>query len=159
MVDRKKCEHGREKTKCRDCKGGSFCPHDLIRSSCSLCSTESVWKLYRYRAEKREIRFDLTLAQFSEITSRPCCYCNQWGQPRGVDRKNNFEPYVFKNSVAACARCNRWKSDDTEDTFLGHALKIAQHTQKKQLKLQSPISQRVVGETKSETSETSSVTQ
>jgi hypothetical protein len=42
---------------------------------------------------------------------------------------------------------------------LDHALKIAQHTQKKQLKLQSPISQRVVGETKSETSETSSVTQ
>lgn len=143
-----KCQHDKERTRCRECGGGSFCEHDILRSSCSLCSPEQTFKRYQRQADERGIPFLLTEAQFRAILFKACSYCNGWTQP-GVDRKNNFEGYTFPNSQSCCGRCNRWKSDDAEDTFLDHAFKIVRHQEKKKLKLQS------LGETKNEESETS----
>ena len=35
---RKKCEHNREKTRCKNCGGGSICEHDIIKITCMNCS-------------------------------------------------------------------------------------------------------------------------
>ena len=36
-VESKKCPHGRQKTRCRQCGGGAICMHNKIRSICSQC--------------------------------------------------------------------------------------------------------------------------
>jgi hypothetical protein len=125
-----KCEHEKERTRCRECNGGSFCSHGIIRGTCSLCEPQRVFLRYQRQAGERQLRFDLTLAQFQEITSRPCFYCNDYGYGRGIDRNNNFEGYTFRNSVACCQLCNRMKSDIAEHTFLGHVAKICRHQDK-----------------------------
>ncbi|SRR6266481_8022824 len=131
-----KCEHDKEKTRCRECNGpgeGSFCLHGIIRGTCSSCEPEKSFARYQRQARERQLRFDLTFAQFSEIVRRPCFYCNDYGSPRGIDRKNNFEPYVFGNGTQCrpcCARCNRWKSNEAEAVFLGHVRKILEHQEK-----------------------------
>ena len=33
----KKCEHGRERSKCKDCGGGSICEHRRRRTRCKDC--------------------------------------------------------------------------------------------------------------------------
>src|SRR2546426_8516218 len=113
-----KCEHDKEKSRCRECNGpgqGSFCLHGIIRGTCSLCEPEKVFLRYQRQARERELRFELSLAQFKEMVQRPCFYCNEWGQPRGIDRKDNHQGYAFGNSRSCCARCNRYKSNETED--------------------------------------------
>ena len=37
---RMKCEHGREKSKCKDCGGSSICKHEKIRSRCKECKNK-----------------------------------------------------------------------------------------------------------------------
>ena len=134
-----KCEHEKEKTRCIECGGGSICLHQVVRSNCSICAPESVWKRYAHQAARRGLKFELTLAQFQEITSRPCAYCNEYGYGRGIDRKNNFEGYTPGNSQSCCAPCNKMKSDIAEHTFLGRVLKICRHQEKlKNAKLVGP---------------------
>jgi|SRR6266404_2568500 len=125
-----KCPHEKEKSRCRDCGGGSFCLHGIIRGTCSLCDPEKVLVRYQRQARERGLRFELTLEQFKQIVFQPCYYCNEWGQPRGVDRRNNFEPYLPGNCVSCCARCNRYKTNEAESVFLGHVRKICTHQDK-----------------------------
>ena len=125
-----KCEHDKEKTRCRECNDpgqGSFCLHGIIRGTCSSCEPEQTFKRYQRQARERGLRFELTLDQFRAIVSKSCHYCNRYDQPRGIDRKKNFDPYTVANSIACCGRCNRWKSNESEDVFLGHAQRIVAH--------------------------------
>jgi hypothetical protein len=134
-----RCIHDKEKTRCPDCNGpgeGSFCEHSIIRGTCSLCEPEQSFKRCARSAQERGIRFELSLSQFKQIVFQPCHYCNAYGVPRGIDRRNNRDFYSVANSVAACGRCNRWKSDESPDVFLGHARKIFEHQQKLKLKSQ-----------------------
>ena len=38
MSEKWRCEHGRQKCRCRDCGGVSFCHHDRRRSVCKVCA-------------------------------------------------------------------------------------------------------------------------
>jgi len=135
-----KCEHEKERTRCRECNGpgeGSFCLHGIIRGTCSSCEPEKVFARYQRQAQERGIKFELNLEQFKRIVFQSCHWCNKYGLPRGIDRRCNFENYTVKNSLPCCARCNRWKSNETEYTFLGHAQDIVWHQE--QLRLKSEI--------------------
>jgi hypothetical protein len=125
-----KCEHDRERSKCRECNGGSFCPHNIIRGTCSLCEPEQVFRRYEKQAPERQLRFDLTLPQFTEIILRPCTFCGEWGFPRGVDRRDSSKGYESGNVQSCCGPCNKLKSDSPEHQFLGQVLKIARHQEK-----------------------------
>ena len=35
----KKCEHGRQRSQCKDCGGGSFCEHGRQRRHCKDCGS------------------------------------------------------------------------------------------------------------------------
>ncbi len=137
-----KCEHEKEKSRCRECNGpgeGSFCLHEIIRGTCSSCEPEKAFLRCQHQAQERGIRFELNLEQFKRIVFQSCYWCNEYGSPRGIDRRNNFENYTVKNSLPCCARCNRWKSNESESVFLGHVRRIQQHQEK--LRLKSEIDQ------------------
>jgi hypothetical protein len=36
------CEHGKRRTRCRDCGGGSICPHERVKVSCAWCKREKL---------------------------------------------------------------------------------------------------------------------
>ena len=135
-----KCIHEKERSRCRECNEpgeGSFCLHGIIRSTCSICDSASAFLRCQSQARQRKLPFLLTEAQFREIVIKPCQYCGAYGVPRGLDRQNNFHGYIPGNVVACCGRCNRWKSNESEDVFLGHAQRIVDHIRKQ--KMQSAI--------------------
>ena len=120
-----KCEHDREKSKCKDCGGGSICEHGRIRSTCSICSPELVYRMYQRRAEIRKLRFELTLDQFQKIIQQPCVFCGELNDPRGVDRRNNRVGYLPENCQPCCGQCNNFKGARDQQTWLEGILKIA----------------------------------
>jgi hypothetical protein len=48
---RKKCEHGRRKSQCRDCGGGSFCEHKRRKSRCRDCGGASFCEHVRIKSK------------------------------------------------------------------------------------------------------------
>jgi len=51
---RRTCEHGRERSQCRDCGGGSICQHDRRRSDCKDCGGGSICPHDRHRSACRD---------------------------------------------------------------------------------------------------------
>ena len=125
-----KCSHGKERTRCRDCGGGSICPHQIVRSTCSICDSTSVYKMYRSKAAERQIPFLLTEQQFTEIVIKPCLYCGEYGSPRRIDRVENSRSYLLGNCVSSCGICNVMKRAYSREFFLDHIRKIMNHQEK-----------------------------
>src|SRR6266481_2524828 len=130
-----KCEHGKERTGCRNCLyagtgGGSFCPHERIRHSCSLCSPETIYAKYKAGAIKRGLLFTLSLEEFQDIVSQECVWCGQ-RPAMGIDRRNNFYGYSIGNAASCCWRCNARKKEMPEDEFKAWVLKVAGHLRSK----------------------------
>ena len=48
---RKKCEHGRERSRCKECGGSSICEHGRRRGRCKECGPQAV------RPPKRKLTF------------------------------------------------------------------------------------------------------
>ena len=48
------CEHGRIKSKCKDCGGGPFCEHGRIKSLCKECGGGSICEHSRRKSECKE---------------------------------------------------------------------------------------------------------
>ena len=46
----KKCEHNRERSKCKDCGGGSICEHNRLRSTCKDCGGSQICEHNRLRS-------------------------------------------------------------------------------------------------------------
>ena len=125
-----KCEHGRQRSVCKDCGGGSICEHSIVRGTCSICSPDLVFRAYQRKAADRGIPFALTEDKFREIVQRPCVFCGEWGYPRGVDRRDNFKGYVPDNCQSCCGPCNFLKRAENQHTFLGLIFKIARYQEK-----------------------------
>lgn len=66
------------------------------------------------QAKKRNIDFNLTFEQYSQIATQPCYYCNdhfrtEIGVGSGIDRVINAQGYYIDNIVSCCAHCNYLK--------------------------------------------------
>lgn len=122
-----KCEHGKTKSICKDCGGGSICEHDRVRSACSGCEPDQVFRMYAYKANERGLTFRLTLDEFKKLIQQPCHYCGEYGEPRGLDRVDNRLPYLVLNCVPCCSDCNFMKRTMDRHRFVNHAIKIARH--------------------------------
>ena len=48
------CEHGRRRTRCKECGGGSLCEHGRRRSRCKECSGGSICEHGRQRCRCKE---------------------------------------------------------------------------------------------------------
>lgn len=102
------------------------------------------YRQYRGGAKNRDILFELSPAQFRQISQQPCFYCGAKPQPyyaysvrvfihpepficNGVDRKNNDIGYTIENSIPCCFRCNQMKSTLSLDAFLESIKEIFLH--------------------------------
>jgi len=50
----KKCEHGRQKSQCKECGGGSICEHGRIKSQCKECGGGSICEHGRIKSQCKE---------------------------------------------------------------------------------------------------------
>jgi len=94
------------------------CEHDRVRSTCSVCSPETVYNQYRYKAAQRELTFVLTLDEFKKIVQQRCIYCGKYGTPRGIDRRDNRLGYIPSNCQPCCGPCNFLKKGLGHHEFL-----------------------------------------
>lgn len=88
--------------------------------------------LYKRSARLRNLAFQLTFEQFSELVTNPngCFYCGSQrteDEPLEVDRQDNNEGYTIENSVPCCKPCNWAKRDRSAFDFVEHCKRVAAH--------------------------------
>ena len=106
------------------------CLHDRVKSTCSVCSVELVYRQYQYKAEARNLIFRLTLEEFEQIIRQPCHYCGEY-EVMGIDRVDNRIGYLKSNSVPCCTECNFMKRSMDKHRFISRTVKIAKHEERK----------------------------
>lgn len=110
------------------------------RSNCrtlppGVAAKNNLILVYKKGATKRGLSYDLTVEQFTELTSSCCHYCNRPPNPshfpvakgvngayqyNGIDRKDNTSGYTTENCISACTECNRAKGVLTYDEFVAY---------------------------------------
>lgn len=89
---------------------------------------------YRLHASERGLTFDLTLEEFSTITSQKCHYCNEFTINKnycGVDRVRNNEGYSLTNCVPCCTMCNLMKHTHNQQEWIEHMKKVLNNIKSK----------------------------
>lgn len=149
-IDRVENAHGYTKansvTCCTFCNYAKCDYHvdDFIRGMCNIAAThisDSSWSynytftdkskalsgcdyyMYRYKASKRGIVFELSKSAFLKLVDKSCVYCRN-PQDSGVDRVDNNQGYVVENCVPCCSMCNRFKKDWDVETLVNKATSI-----------------------------------
>lgn len=91
------------------------------------------YSIYKQGAKQRNIKFNLTLEEFDELTKQSCLYCGGFngecdGVPySGVDRIDSKGGYEKINCIPCCEVCNKMKLDYDMLEWLKHIKKIADH--------------------------------
>jgi len=95
---------------------------------------------YIDNAKKRNLSFELSLEQFTELIKQPCFYCdrkdsnaiqlnNKTGPKEirfnGIDRLDSNIGYVIDNCVPCCKYCNFAKNSSSFDEFIAMCKRIA----------------------------------
>jgi len=104
---------------------------DSTRHICDICykgdrALINRFVSFKVGAIERGYDFELTLSQFDNIVNNKCYYCGGV-EKIGVDRGDNEKGYTLDNSVPCCGMCNLMKYVHTEQKFISHAIKIAEH--------------------------------
>lgn len=77
------------------------------------------YNIYKYRASKKDLTFDISPEDFLKISSQPCFYCKQESiNGCGLDRIDNTVGYTATNIVSCCSECNYMKGSKLQDDFL-----------------------------------------
>jgi hypothetical protein len=50
------CEHGRQRSRCKDCGGSGFCEHNRIRSKCKDCGGSGICDHNRERSKCKDCK-------------------------------------------------------------------------------------------------------
>lgn len=101
---------------------------------------------YKRTAERRNLIYELTTEEFSDLITGDCFYCGQketqiargLGETSGdffytgIDRIDSNLGYTKDNCVSCCWMCNSMKNKHTKDNFLEHIEKIYNHNKKEQ---------------------------
>jgi len=83
---------------------------------------------YRKGAEKRNLPFEFTLEQFTELFwQKPCSYCGDPIPTIGIDRVDNTKGYTLENAAPCCYTCNLMKLKTNRADFIAKCKKIASH--------------------------------
>lgn len=88
-----------------------------------------IFASYKKNAKIRNLVFNLSIEDFSRITSEKCHYCNILPSRlskskyniylyNGIDRKNNKIGYELNNCLPCCTLCNKAKRDLDYDIFI-----------------------------------------
>lgn len=134
------CDCGKETV----VQGGHF--RARKRVSCGCWNTgrkrqtglRCVWYLYRRKASKRKIAFQLTLEELSEIVVMNCEYCGSSPENQikthdgngirlkynGIDRVDTNDSYFIGNVVPCCKNCNYSKGEMSIEEWKNHIRKM-----------------------------------
>jgi len=52
------------------------------------------------------------------LINRPCFYCGQKNDTKGLDRVDNNKGYLIENVVSCCQQCNLMKRDMSVNDFI-----------------------------------------
>lgn len=79
---------------------------------------------YADSAAKKNVEFNITIDEFSEIVTKPCYYCKKYDETEvlGIDRIDSFKGYVKGNILPACEICNMMKKQLTMKEFANHII-------------------------------------
>jgi hypothetical protein len=69
----------------------------------------------------------LTFEQFSQFDGKPCFYCGETEERRGIDRIDNDKGYIPNNCVSCCKKCNYMKRKLPLNDFINQCKKISSH--------------------------------
>lgn len=87
-----------------------------------------IMKLYKYRAKKKNLCFDLSPNDFEILTFNPCFYCKRESVVGfGLDRIDNSLGYKKENIVTCCSECNYMKNVLSVQEFLENCKNVAAH--------------------------------
>lgn len=77
---------------------------------------------YADGAAKKNVEFNITLEEFTEVVTKPCYYCKKYNETEvlGIDRIDSFKGYVKGNILPACEICNNMKKQLTMKEFANH---------------------------------------
>jgi hypothetical protein len=77
---------------------------------------------YADGAARKNVQFELTLEEFTDIVTKPCYYCKKYDDTEvlGIDRIDSFKGYVKGNVLSACEICNTMKKQLTMKEFADH---------------------------------------
>lgn len=117
MKNCKKCKQDKELSCFR--LGRNICKQcSSIQDKISHAKPSSLYRKYKYDANKRNISFLLSLEDFISYLNNKCFYCGESPDKIGLDRKNNNIGYEKDNVVACCKQCNFLKGSlNTKDFF------------------------------------------
>jgi len=90
-----------------------------------LSKTIPSYKAYSKSTNSRNISFELSEIEFSEIVKQPCYLCGSLTN-NGVDRFDNSKGYLLENCKACCGHCNLMKKDRTYESICNNATQIVQ---------------------------------
>lgn len=72
------------------------------------------WQFTKSAANRKGALLTITQAQYVELISKPCHYCNESIEKEvgiGLDRQDNSRGYHIDNVVTCCGRCNLGRQD------------------------------------------------
>lgn len=84
------------------------------------------YKTYIQRANKKKLKFELSLVDFEYLLSRPCRYCGSYSEMT-IDRIDSSEGYIEGNVASVCFTCNIMKYTLSHENFLKHIVRIYNH--------------------------------
>ena len=80
------------------------------------------YREYADSAARRNIEFNISVEEFTEVVTKPCYYCKKYDETEvlGIDRIDSFKGYVKDNILPACEICNTMKKQLTMKEFANH---------------------------------------
>lgn len=103
-----------------------------------------VYQNYKHKAKKRDLTWNLNIAEFIALVSSDCYYCgiqpsnkikifiqSYVGSYSGVDRQDVSIGYEPGNCVSSCAQCNYAKLAMNEADFIAWVKRIHTHLESK----------------------------
>ena len=91
---------------------------------------------YQRNATNRNLSFELSEDEFSEMSKLPCVYCGEYSDIyngewfNGIDRIDSSLGYQKGNVVPCCATCNRMKLDTSVEDWINQMIKIINYYNK-----------------------------
>lgn len=123
------CDCGKEVT----LVGQDLCQGRTRSCGCSrrkydLASLIDCYNVYKYKAERDGLYFQLSPEEFSDLTGKVCNYCGDYPKNickgyrdsyvyNGLDRVDNTQGYLLSNVVPCCEICNKAKRHMTLAQF------------------------------------------
>lgn len=90
-------------------------------------SVQFRFRSYKHSASIRNLKFNLSLPEFTQFWQKPCYYCKAQIANIGLDRVDSTQGYSVENVVPCCKICNWMKSRHSQEDFIVQCNKIAQN--------------------------------